>query len=40
MLIKAMEASGIEGNYRNTCENVLKILRENKDSMMAVLEVI
>ncbi len=35
-----MEASGIEGNYRNTCETVLKILRENKDSMMAVLEVI
>lgn len=30
--------SGIEGNYRITCENVMRVLRENKDSLMAVLE--
>ena len=38
MLINAMEVSGIEGNYRNTCENVMRVLRENKDSLMAMLE--
>ncbi|TPX35002.1 hypothetical protein SmJEL517_g02512 [Synchytrium microbalum] len=38
MLINAMEVSGIEGNYRITCENVMRVLRENKDSLMAVLE--
>ncbi len=38
MLINAMEVSGIEGNYRITCENVMRVLRENKDSVMAVLE--
>ena len=39
MLVKALEACGIEGNYRNTCEIVMQTLRENKESMMAVLEV-
>lgn len=39
MLVKALEACGIEGNYRNTCELVMRVLRENKESMMAVLEV-
>ncbi|KAJ3311625.1 phosphatidylinositol kinase- protein kinase tor1 [Boothiomyces sp. JEL0838] len=38
MLINAMEISGIEGNFRITCENVMRVLRENKDSLMAVLE--
>ncbi|KAJ3227345.1 phosphatidylinositol kinase- protein kinase tor1 [Clydaea vesicula] len=38
MLVKAMEVSGIEGNYRITCENVMRVLRTNKDSLMAVLE--
>jgi FKBP12-rapamycin complex-associated protein len=38
MLINAMEVSGIEGNYRITCENVMRVLRSNKDSLMAVLE--
>jgi len=38
MLINAMEVSGIEGNFRITCESVMKVLRENKDSLMAVLE--
>ncbi|XP_041377661.1 serine/threonine-protein kinase mTOR-like isoform X2 [Gigantopelta aegis] len=38
MLINAMEVTGIDGNYRMTCESVLEVLREHKDSLMAVLE--
>ena len=38
MLIKAMEVSGIEGNYRITCENTMRVLRASKDSLMAILE--
>jgi FKBP12-rapamycin complex-associated protein len=38
MLTKALEACGIEGNFKNTCEMVMKVLRDNKESMMAVLE--
>jgi phosphatidylinositol kinase/protein kinase (PI-3 family) len=38
MLINAMEVSGIEGNFRTTCELVMQMLRENKESVMAVLE--
>ncbi|KAL3228147.1 hypothetical protein MRX96_004061 [Rhipicephalus microplus] len=38
MLINAMEVTGIEGTYRMTCAKVMKVLRGNKDSLMAVLE--
>jgi phosphatidylinositol kinase/protein kinase (PI-3 family) len=38
MLVNAMEVSGIEGNFRSTCNSVLRVLRENKESVMAVLE--
>lgn len=38
MLINAMEVTGIEGTYRQTCESVMNVLRKNKDSLMAVLE--
>lgn len=38
MLTYAMEVSGIEGSFRITCENVMKVLRDNKDSLMAILE--
>nr|XP_054768445.1 serine/threonine-protein kinase mTOR-like [Lytechinus pictus] len=38
MLINAMEVTGIDGNYRITCESVMQVLREHKDSIMAVLE--
>ena len=38
MLIHAMEVTGIEGTYRCTCESVMTVLRNNKDSLMAVLE--
>lgn len=30
MMIKAMEVSGIEGNFRTTCQNVMRVLRSNK----------
>ncbi|WAR26259.1 MTOR-like protein [Mya arenaria] len=30
--------TGIGGNYKMTCESVMTVLRENKDSLMAVLE--
>lgn len=33
-----MEVTGIEGNYRLTCERVLCLLRNNNDSILAVLE--
>ncbi|KAB2095069.1 hypothetical protein ES319_A01G009900v1 [Gossypium barbadense] len=38
MLVKAMEVGGIEGNFRLTCENVMQVLRSNKDSVMAMME--
>ncbi|XP_059447340.1 serine/threonine-protein kinase TOR isoform X3 [Corylus avellana] len=38
MLVKAMEVSGIEGNFRSTCENVMQVLRAHKDSVMAMME--
>ncbi|XP_060595349.1 serine/threonine-protein kinase mTOR-like [Ruditapes philippinarum] len=38
MLINAMEVTGIGGNYKMTCESVMSVLREHKDSLMAVLE--
>lgn len=38
MLVNAMEVSGIEGNFRFTCENVMRVMRESKDSVMAMLE--
>ncbi|KAK9166114.1 hypothetical protein Scep_001305 [Stephania cephalantha] len=38
MLVKAMEVSGIEGNFRTTCENVMYVLRTNRDSVMAMME--
>ncbi|CAN8288398.1 unnamed protein product [Cochlearia groenlandica] len=38
MLVKAMEVSGIEGTFRSTCENVMQVLRDNKDSVMAMME--
>lgn len=38
MLRKAMEVCGIEGHFRSTSESVMRVLRENKDSVMAMLE--
>jgi len=33
-----MKVTGIEGNFRVTCNSVMRVLRQNKDSLMAVLE--
>jgi serine/threonine-protein kinase mTOR len=38
MLTYAMEVSNIEGSFRTTCEAVMLVLRDNKESLMAVLE--
>ena len=38
MLQKAMEVSGIEGNFRTICENTMRVMRANKDSLLAILE--
>lgn len=38
MLVNAMEVCGIEGSFRATCEDVMRVLRENKESLMAILE--
>ena len=40
MITYAMEVSNIEGSYRITCEYVMRVLRENKESVMAVLEAV
>ncbi|RHY15363.1 hypothetical protein DYB36_008895 [Aphanomyces astaci] len=38
MLTQAMEVSGLEGTFRHTCEASMRVLRENRDSLMAILE--
>ena len=38
MLTRAMEVSGIEGSYRSTCEKTMSVLRDNKGSLVDMLE--
>ncbi|OAF69217.1 Target of rapamycin [Intoshia linei] len=38
MFVRAMEVTGINGTYILTCERVLKVLRTNNESILAVLE--
>ncbi len=38
MLVNAMEVSGVEGNFRSTCEKVMAVLRQNAESVRTVLE--
>ena len=38
MFINAMEVSGIEGTFRLTCEKVLRVLRDNSERLLTVLE--
>lgn len=38
MLTSAMEVSGIEGTFKITCQHTMRVLRENKESILAVLE--
>ncbi|KAJ3396989.1 phosphatidylinositol kinase- protein kinase tor1 [Lobulomyces angularis] len=33
-----VEITGVEGTFRITCEQTMRVLRENKESLMAVLE--
>jgi FKBP12-rapamycin complex-associated protein len=40
MLIAAMEVSGIEGNYRSTCDSVMKVLREVGEGPPSALPVL
>lgn len=39
MLINAFGASGVEGRFRSACEDIMRILRENKSSVIAQLEI-
>lgn len=38
MLTFAMEVSNIDGSYKISCEAVMRVIRDNKESLMAVLE--
>ena len=38
MLIHAMEVCGINGTFSRSCEVSMEVLRENRESLMAVLE--
>ncbi|KAJ1680336.1 phosphatidylinositol kinase- protein kinase tor1 [Spiromyces aspiralis] len=38
MLIMAMEVNSIEGSFKVTCEHTMRVLRANRDSLIAVLE--
>ena len=37
MLVRALEVSGIEGTFRIISEKVMELLRNNKDSLLAIL---
>ena len=37
-MLMILQVSGIEGSFRNTCEITMQVLRDNKESLMAVLE--
>lgn len=36
--MRVRACTGIEGNFRSTCESVMRVLRGNRESVMAVLE--
>lgn len=38
MLIKAMEVGGINGTFKVTAENTMRVLRDNRESVLALLE--
>lgn len=38
MIFFTFKVTGIEGTFRKTCESVMTVLRNNKDTLMAVLE--
>jgi FKBP12-rapamycin complex-associated protein len=38
MLVNAMEVGGVKGTFKVTSENVMRVLRDNKESVLALLE--
>ncbi|KAL9940634.1 hypothetical protein V8E36_000122 [Tilletia maclaganii] len=38
MLVTAMEVGGLRGTFKITSENVMRVLRDNKESVLALLE--
>ncbi|EJD47416.1 atypical/PIKK/FRAP protein kinase [Auricularia subglabra TFB-10046 SS5] len=38
MLVNAMEVTGVHGSFKNSCEIIVRVLRKNRDSLLAVLE--
>lgn len=38
MLVKAMEVGGISGTFKVTAENTMRVLRDNRESVLALLE--
>ena len=38
MLTCALEVSGVEGTFRSTSEIIMRVLRDNKESLMAMLQ--
>lgn len=38
LMVFALGVSGVDGAYRITCENVMSLLRRNKDNLLAILE--
>ncbi len=37
MIVRALGVTGVEGVYRMTCEKILFLLKNNKDSLLAIL---
>jgi FKBP12-rapamycin complex-associated protein len=38
MLVNAMEIGGVKGTFKVSCENTMRVLRDNKESVLALLE--
>jgi phosphatidylinositol kinase/protein kinase (PI-3 family) len=39
MFVNAFGVSGIEGRFRNACEDIMRVLRNNRSSIVAQLEI-
>lgn len=38
LMVKALGVTGVDGAYRITCENVMKLLRRNRENLITILE--
>lgn len=38
MLVQAMEVSGIDGTFRTVSEHTMRVLRDHRESLLALLE--